>query len=534
MESKATHLIYVPFTGLGNHKGFRGNTWLKNRIQLFKQFVIPSLQAQTEKDFILWISWRPEEKSNPQVKALMHYLSTGSGLRTIHTFSGVCFYDDKHEDAVARDRLLTAIHGSMGALGELLADSDYVYMTIQPSDDLYEKDAVKTIHYLFEHENYQAVGFKKGYIMNYWTKEIAEYNPTTNPPFYTIKFPKEIFIKPLEHAQYTSLKKDVGKYKVGTPLPSHEYVGDCLNYYQIDERGFMVGTHLENISTTWQIPFKGELVPATDKNKVLENFGILGVADLDMKVSTRKKIYFALPYKAQRKIRYWLTEKFKVKNPLKKLFFWRNYTTKQHERWWKNRKIDWRKDYLSTWNHPHRQVLRQFLERMNWMSLMEIGCGAGANLVQIATKVKNRRYQLGGTDINPDAIEVANTNGYFKGGSFFVCPNDDIMMSDKSTDITLSDMNLIYTGSRNIDKTLQEMKRITRNWIVLCEFDSTDPWQRFKTFILNGYHVYDYKKLLEKNGFYDIMKYKLMPEHWPESKTQQQFAHIIMAKVPKY
>ena len=66
MEYK--HLIYCPFTGLGLYGGFRGNRWLQNRIQIFKQFVIPSLKAQTNKDFTLWISWRPEEKNNPDIE----------------------------------------------------------------------------------------------------------------------------------------------------------------------------------------------------------------------------------------------------------------------------------------------------------------------------------------------------------------------------------------------------------------------------------------------------------------------------------
>lgn len=529
---QVTHFMYVPFTGLGKYNGFRGNRWLKNRLKIFKQFVIPSLLAQTNQNFVVWISWRPEERSNRIVKEFIDYCSTNVNLKFVNTFHGVCFYDDKYEDNVARERLMNSLHYSMAELHDSVGQSEYVLMTIQPSDDLYDKHAVETLQWMFANEDWQAIGFKKGYIINYWNKEVAEYNPTTNPPFYTIKFTRKDFLaqNPNDHLQYTALKKDVGKYKAGTPLPSHEYVGDCLKYTQIDERGFMVGTHLENISTTWQIPFKGEDVKG---RSVLDNFGIKDVKPISMRVPVRKRFYFSLPYKAQRKLRYWLTEKFVLKNPLKKLSFWRNYTTNQHKNWWKNRKIDWRKDYLSTWNHPHRQALRSLLGQLNWFSLMEVGCGAGANLVQIALGLKGRRFQLGGTDINPDAIQVAETNGFFAGGNFLVCPNDDILMSDKSADILITDMNLIYTGPGHIDKTLQQLKLIARNWVVLSEFDSESWWERIKL-RLGGYHAYDYKKLLDKNGFYDVKKYKYKPEHWPEDATHQKFASIIIAKVPEY
>ena len=73
---KMTHFLHVPWTGLGLYGGFRGNRWLKNRIQIFKQFVVPSLLAQTEQNFILWCAFRHEERDNPLVKELKKYLAS--------------------------------------------------------------------------------------------------------------------------------------------------------------------------------------------------------------------------------------------------------------------------------------------------------------------------------------------------------------------------------------------------------------------------------------------------------------------------
>lgn len=295
--------MYVPFTGLGLYGGFRGNRWLRNRIEIFKQFVVPSLCAQTYQDFVIWISWRYEERNNTEVSRLYALLINIFGIdRVVFTYAGVCFYDDKYSDEEARLRLVNAVHSSLPRLLDYIGGAEYIYMTIQPSDDLYHRTAVEGVHKLFKmNSQLQAVGFPKGYIANYNTKEISEYNPTTNPPFYTIKFPYDVFTEPYRHCEYTSLKHDAGKYKKGTPLPSHEYVGDCFRYGIVgDLRGFCVGTHGENISTTYVHPFKGPIVEPA----LLEEFGIGFVKPLSIKPSLRKKILRKFPHKVQRRIRY--------------------------------------------------------------------------------------------------------------------------------------------------------------------------------------------------------------------------------------
>ena len=99
------------------------------------------------------------------------------------------------------------------------------------------------------------------------------------------------------------------KYKKGCPLPSHEYLKNVFGdkYTVIDERGFLVGTHQNNISTGFNIPYKGGSV----SQEVLKDFGVYEVEPIKLRTPLRKRLLFSLPYKWQRKIRYWLTEKFK-------------------------------------------------------------------------------------------------------------------------------------------------------------------------------------------------------------------------------
>lgn len=252
-EDNFIHLMQVPFTGLGLHGGYRGDEWFKNRIKLFKQFVIPSLLNQTNHNFVLWLCFRPEEEQNPIAQELIEYLNMIRGLKTVVSYGGCPFYDDKFNDV---DRLLARLKVMLPPLADLIGDKEWVYVTIQPSDDMYLSDAVEKIQQV-KPANKKACGFQSGYIMNYRTKEVAEYNPTTNPPFYTLIFPTQTFLDPNKHLAYAGV------------ITSHEYVPQHFkDYIVLHGRGFVVGTHGENISTTYNIPFKGRLLNQAERERI--------------------------------------------------------------------------------------------------------------------------------------------------------------------------------------------------------------------------------------------------------------------------
>lgn len=205
-----------------------------------------------------------------------------------------------------------------------------------------------------------------------------------------------------------------------------------------------------------------------------------------------------------------------------------NRTTSQWSNWWKNRKINWKTEYLDTQEHPHRKLLLQVLGTLRWFSLFEIGMGAGANLVNIVRNFKN--VQVGGIDINKDAIETAKQA--LRGAMLKVGSAEDIMLSDSSVDIVLSDMALMYCGPFKIDRVIKEMKRIGRSHVVLCEMSSRNWWEQLKFLWSSGYHAHQYKRLLEKHDFYDIIEFKLPKEAWPGG-DQEKLGHIIIAKINK-
>ena len=197
-------------------------------------------------------------------------------------------------------------------------------------------------------------------------------------------------------------------------------------------------------------------------------------------------------------------------------------------KYWKNRKIDWDKSYTATWDHPHRELIIEVLKQFDWHTLWEVGCASGPNLVKIAKSLAGK--QLGGSDINPEAIDEARK--LFKNAPFEVSPADNILLSDKSCDVILTDVTLIYAPPWKIKKVLKEFKRIVRNRVVLVEFDSTKWYRRLWLRLTTGYSAYNYQKLLEEAGFYDIIKYRIPSKYYPGvSKVHDEFATLIWAKV---
>lgn len=314
---KYTHFYLVPFTGLGLHNGFRGNQWLENRLKVFKEFVLPSLLNQGD-GFYVWFCWRSEEKENYIVKEFQEFLSYKAGIKTVHTFGGIPFYDDKYDDKTARERLMKTLEISLPSL-ESLIDTSHVLLTIQPSDDLYFSDTPKRLRDKFDEvdKDKAAVGWKFGYIMNYTDKELAEYSTTswttdsvstyhtdTTPPFFTIIFPKHIFLDPQKHFDH------IGPYK------SHENIVDVMPYYALEGRGFIVGTHGENISTTYNHRYKGRIIEGKERDDLLMKAGIFYSKPIKVNYSNRvklRRLVNRLPFRnVLKSIYYLLPIKFRI------------------------------------------------------------------------------------------------------------------------------------------------------------------------------------------------------------------------------
>lgn len=213
-------------------------------------------------------------------------------------------------------------------------------------------------------------------------------------------------------------------------------------------------------------------------------------------------------------------------------------TTKEHKKFWKDRKINWEHSYLNgvdevsgrpMWNHPHRDIIIMALKSFNWISLWEVGVGAGANLMKIVKELPNNK-QLGGSDINADAIEACRK--VFVGGRFHVEPSEDILLSDNSVDVILSDAHLLYYGPKDVKKALKEMVRVARNQIVLCELHEPSLFRRLMLRFKTGYNAHDYKKELEELGCFDLKIVKIPRSYW-QGDPWETYGYVISAQISK-
>ncbi len=288
MKPTKTHLVYIPATGVGLFRGFRGQEWFAKRIEIFKQYTLKSLLNQTNKNFVTWISFRPQERNSPLVRELETYLEA-LNFPSIFTFDGLMYVDDrffpKFKDRipflkkvirglwrakkfnlyaiydVLRDKntsLEKRIKSSLNVLRPIFRRTDFVYVTRIDSDDMFHKDAIKLIQKV--KPQYKAITIRKGYVYNRITRELSEWNPTTNPPFHTIIFPYDVFFNAEKYLEY------MGGYR------THEDVVKLYDYKSLRGRLYCVLTHSFNISTNFSHRFRG---PETkQKKKILKDFGI--------------------------------------------------------------------------------------------------------------------------------------------------------------------------------------------------------------------------------------------------------------------
>lgn len=203
----------------------------------------------------------------------------------------------------------------------------------------------------------------------------------------------------------------------------------------------------------------------------------------------------------------------------------RIFSTQHHLDWWKNRPIDWAKDYLSTWNHPHRWYLAQKLKEVKWASIYEVGTGAGANPYALSKVFP--QAALGGSDVSEEAIKVAQQA--IPHGIFDVCPGNDIIMSSHSADVVLTDMTLIYVDPFKIKSYLKEFQRIGRKYVFLVEFYHPSLWKRLKM-TLAGRYTHNYPKLLEKLGCHGILIHKLPSDLYPGAHDNE-YRYLITARI---
>ena len=135
-------------------------------------------------------------------------------------------------------------------------------------------------------------------------------------------------------------------------------------------------------------------------------------------------------------------------------------------------KKNWAQDFLNTSEHPHRkQILEAFYGFENLTSVLDLGCGPGANIVAIRKKFSD--IDLIGVDINPEAIKV--------GRAYFASKGDDkvklikgradaVPLHDKCVDVVCIDALLMFITPSLINNVITEILRLAKKGVVINDY----------------------------------------------------------------
>jgi len=187
--------------------------------------------------------------------------------------------------------------------------------------------------------------------------------------------------------------------------------------------------------------------------------------------------------------------------------YWKNRKIDDERRDWQGNSKTWLQGYWDSAFHCHRNQLIKELSKLKFNSLLEIGCNVGANISRIRSEFNIEDNDLAGIDINEDAIQFAQKkmpDVLFRIGNIL----ERLPFENKSYDIVLADAVLMYVEPEKIDFVLDEMNRVAKKAIILCDWDKEENGERIKDF----HWCYNYKFLLEKFGF-KVNKIKITK--WP-------------------
>lgn len=187
-------------------------------------------------------------------------------------------------------------------------------------------------------------------------------------------------------------------------------------------------------------------------------------------------------------------------------------------------------------NHQHRHFMVHTLEKlMPFTSVLEVGCGTGANLITIGRSFPD--VDLHGLDINRRAVSAAKIallaeNLGDKNISFGRA--DELRAyTNRSVDLVVTDACLMYVGPDKIGKTLAELTRVARLAVVCMEWDCEGAVTSGRSSLWHyGHWAHHYSELLRFNQRVDSVAVSRLPEGlWGQGGGWSKFGSIIVVEL---
>lgn len=168
--------------------------------------------------------------------------------------------------------------------------------------------------------------------------------------------------------------------------------------------------------------------------------------------------------------------------------------------------------YWQSRTAPARRAIADAVSGLDGNSLIEVGCHTGPNLWAVAQAKPFAR--LAGTDMSPTVIAEARRrlDAANVAAELNVAAAGALPFADKSFDICLTSVTLVCIGSDAIDASLNEILRVTRQWLVLCEPWSDGAADRPDYHPETTYWIRNYRDRLKGRAEFVSVRH-LPPEH---------------------
>lgn len=213
--------------------------WWEHRAQIMRDYTLPSLQAQTFKQFKIFAGIRSETVSiaKPVIRAL---LTSGLSVAIMHC-------DEQ---------------AALMSLGKV-SDKAWIVKIHLDSDDMYSAGAMEIFANI--QPKHGMVGlFRNGYIYDVNSGRMAEYN-TAAPPFFCKCY----------HRGALRNEAQLKAYETEWLKPYHHQLPDCQRVVRLPHWNYCVTIHGKNTSTAWTNAHTADKIGADVKAEaILPRFGV--------------------------------------------------------------------------------------------------------------------------------------------------------------------------------------------------------------------------------------------------------------------
>jgi len=174
---------------------------------------------------------------------------------------------------------------------------------------------------------------------------------------------------------------------------------------------------------------------------------------------------------------------------------------------WENRDSNMAsKGYLVSINSETNDFLYEYIEKLNYSTLLEVGSNVGNRIIKLA--LNNPTKEFYGIDINRSAIDLGIE--YLRsnriGNMNLYCLNLVKIGDEKFySDIVVTWATLIYISPREIKKAINNLAKMSRDYLILVEkvIENNDSILSRIKIQLKGFPnwSYNYEALLKIHGF---------------------------------